>query len=35
MNPLRRVGQQITDLFAHPGGLATRPMAKPLNLKIS
>jgi len=29
--PLGRVGQEITELFAHPGGRAARPMAHVLN----
>src|SRR6266498_4470088 len=29
--PLRRVGEQVTELFAHPGGSAARPMAHVLN----
>lgn len=30
-NPLRRVGNQVIDLFGHPGGRAARPMAHVLN----
>jgi len=30
-NPLRRVGNQVVDLFGHPGGRAARPMAHVLN----
>ena len=29
--PLGRVGEEVTELFAHPGGWAARPMAHVLN----
>jgi len=29
--PLGRIGEEVTELFAHPGGWATRPMARVLN----
>ena len=32
MDSVRRVGQRIVDLFAHPAGMAARPMARILNL---
>ena len=31
LGPVRRVGEEITELFAHPGGWAARPMAHALN----
>ena len=30
-NPVRRIGEDVTELFAHPGGRAARPMAYVLN----
>jgi len=30
-NPVRRAGEEITELFAHPGGWAARPMVLALN----
>src|SRR5438477_2383 len=30
-NPVRRIGEDVTELFAHPGGRAARPMVYVLN----
>jgi arsenite methyltransferase len=30
-NPVRRIGEDVTELFAHPGGWAARPMVHALN----
>jgi len=30
-NPIRRIGEDVTELFAHPGGRAARPMVYALN----
>jgi len=30
-NPVRRIGEDVTELFAHPGGWAARPMVYVLN----